>query len=175
MKREFSAGGLVYRKLRMDNGQLRIEWLVRRPTPNPEYRGNLGWSFPKGWLDDRAGGLEAGPMASGEVRAGEGDLEEAARREVREEGGVEAKVIKKLKTLKIFFTDKNGEKVMKFITYFVMEWERDLPGGWGEETEEARWVSGEEAQGLLAFGNEKELLAKAKAAAGMVVSSRRDG
>ena len=64
---------------------------------------------------------------------------------------------------------------MKFITYFVMEWERDLPGGWGEETEEARWVSGEEAQGLLAFGNEKELLAKAEAAAGMVVSSRRDG
>ena len=133
MKREFSAGGLVRK------GNL---WLIRRPTPNPEYRGNLGWSFPKGWVDE------------GEK------LEEAAIREVREEGGVEAKVIKKLKTIKIFFKDK-GELVMKFITYFVMEYESDVLGGFGEETAETKWVTEEEATELLAHKNERESLHKA--------------
>ena len=133
MKREFSAGGLVRK------GNL---WLIRRPTPNPEYRGNLGWSFPKGWVDE------------GEK------LEEAAIREVKEEGGVEAKVIKKLRTLKIFFKDK-GELVMKFITYFVMEYESDVPGGFGEETAEVKWVTEEEAIELLAHKNERESLHKA--------------
>lgn len=80
-----------------------------------------------------------------------------AVREVREEGGVEAKVIKKLKTLRIFFTDKDGEKVMKFITYFVMEYTGDAPEGWGEETEEAKWVGWEEAKDRLAYANEKKL------------------
>lgn len=134
MKREFSAGGVVRK------GNL---WLIRRPTPNPEYRGNLGWSFPKGWIDE------------GEK------LEEAAVREVREEGGAEAKVIKKLSTFKIFFTDQDGEKIMKFITYFLMEYESNAPEGFGWETAEIRWVTFDETQELLAFKNEKELLKKA--------------
>ncbi|KKU38210.1 MAG: NUDIX hydrolase [Candidatus Amesbacteria bacterium GW2011_GWA1_46_35] len=130
MRREFSAGGLV----RKDN-----LWLIRRPTPNPEYRGNLGWSWPKGWVDE-----------------GE-NLEQAAIREVREEGGVVAKIVKKLPALKVFFKDK-GELVMKFITYFVMEYESDVPGGFGEETAEVKWVTKEEVMQLLAHKNERELL-----------------
>lgn len=130
MKREFSAGGLVRK------GNL---WLIRRPASNPEYRGNLGWSFPKGWIDP-----------------GE-NLEQAAIREVREEGGVEAKVIKKLRTLKVFFKDK-GELVMKFITYFMMEYVADAPEGFGEETAEIKWVTKEEALDLLVHKNEQELL-----------------
>ncbi len=140
MKREFSAGGLVYKK---QSGQ--ILWLIRRPTPNPEYRGNLGWSFPKGWVDERE------------------ELEAAAVREVREEGGVVAKIMAKLPTLKIFFTDQNGEKVMKLITYFVMEYESDAPEGHGWETAETKWVTLDEAQKLLTFKNERELLEKAAA------------
>ncbi len=117
-------------------------WLIRRPTPNLEYRGNLGWSWPKGWVDE-----------------GE-NLEEAAMREVREEGGVVAKIVKKLPALKVFFKDK-GELVMKFITYFVMEYESDVLGGFGEETAETKWVTEEEAIELLAHKNERGLLHKA--------------
>jgi len=138
MRREFSAGGIVFKK---QNGQ--IVWLIRRPAPNPQYRGNLGWSFPKGWVD------------KGEK------LEEAATREVKEEGGVVAKVISKLQTLKIFFTDQNGEKVMKFITYFVMEYVSDTPEGFGWETAEAKWMAVTETQNLLIHKNEKELLVQA--------------
>lgn len=131
MKREFSAGGIVFK-----NGKV----LIRRPKANPEYRGNLGWSFPKGWI--------------GEVEK----TEAAAVREVAEEGGVQAIIIKKLPTLKIFFTDQNKEKVMKFVTYFVMEWVKDLREGLGWETEEVKWVTLNEALGMLAFKNEKQLL-----------------
>jgi len=130
MRREFSAGGLVHK------GNL---WLIRRPTPNPEYKGNLGWSFPKGWVDEKE------------------TLEEAALREVREEGGVVAKIVKKLPALKVFFKHE-GELVMKFITYFVMEYVEDAPEGFGEETEEIKWVTKEEALKLLAHKNERELL-----------------
>lgn len=151
MKREFSAGGMVFKKQEpgLPAGR-QVLWLIRRPAPNPQYRGNLGWSFPKGWVDE------------GEK------LEEAAIREVREEGGVVAKIVSKLQTLKVFFTNQNGdlpagrqEKVMKFITYFVMEYQSDVPGGHDWETEETKWVTLTEAKELLAFKNEKELLEKA--------------
>ncbi|KKU79556.1 MAG: NUDIX hydrolase [Candidatus Amesbacteria bacterium GW2011_GWA2_47_70] len=85
------------------------------------------------------------------------NLEQAAIREVREEGGVVAKIVKKLPALKVFFKDK-GELVMKFITYFVMEYESDVPGGFGEETAEVKWVTKEEVMQLLAHKNERELL-----------------
>lgn len=138
MKREFSAGGLVFKK---HNGD--TLWLVRRPTAGKGYRGNLGWGFPKGWID------------KGET------TEQAALREVKEEGGVVAKIISKLSTLKVFFTNQEGEKIMKFITYFVMEYESDTPEGHDWETEETKWVTFAEAKDLLVHKNEKELLQKA--------------
>ena len=128
-------------------------WLIRRPTPNPEYRGNLGWSFPKGWVD------VINPQSSTH-NAQKETLEQAAMREVREEGGVVAKIVKKLPALKVFFKDK-GELVMKFITYFVMEYESDVLGGFGEETAETKWVTEEEAIELLVHKNEREWLHKA--------------
>ncbi len=139
MKREFSAGGLVY-KSQATNPKSQVLWLIRRPTPNPEYRGNLGWSWPKGWIDQ-----------------GE-NLETAALREVREEVGVKARIIRKLPTIKVWFVDQDHERVMKFITYFVMEWESDLEEGFGEETVETRWVTYNEAMELLVHRNEKKLL-----------------
>jgi 8-oxo-dGTP pyrophosphatase MutT (NUDIX family) len=160
MKREFSAGGLVFKRVGNE-----ILWLVRRPTPNPEYRGKLGWSFPKGWIDDALGG-GPGEKARGEMRAEKEDMEQAALREVKEEGGVEAKIVMKLETLKVFFVDQKKEKVMKFITYFVMEYERDVPEGHGWETEEVRWVTAEEGEVILAFKNEKDLLKMAGAILG---------
>lgn len=140
MRREFSAGGIVYKRIQDSGSKIQLLWLLRRPKPNKDYRGNLGWSFPKGWVD---GGEK---------------LEEAAVREVREEGGVEAKIVRKLPTIKIFFKNK-GETVMKFITYFVMEWEKDIPEGHDWETEEVKWVTKGQALEMLAFKNEKELLA----------------
>jgi len=139
MKRQFSAGGLVYKN--QDGVQ---HWLVRRPRGSGNYRGNLGWGWPKGWID-----------------AGE-KTEEAALREVGEEGGVKARIVGKLPTVKIFFTDENKDKIMKFISYFVMEFEKELPEGFGWETEEVKWMTAEQAGKELAFKSDKELLKKAE-------------
>jgi 8-oxo-dGTP pyrophosphatase MutT (NUDIX family) len=135
---EKSAGGLVYKK---EKGEL--VWLIRRPTPNPNYRGNLGWSFPKGMID---------PGES---------VEQAAIREVKEEGGVNAAVVSKLPTLKIFFVNNLKEKVMKFVTYFVMEYKKNTLEGHDWETEETKWVSIEEAKILLTHKNEIKLVLEA--------------
>lgn len=141
MVRQFSAGGFVYKK-----DEREIRWLIRRPKANEGYKGNLGWGWPKGWID------------KGE------DAKSAALREVKEETGVAAEIVEKIDTMKIFFRD-NGELVMKNITYFLMKWKQDLPEGFGEETEETKWVTTKEAQELLAYDNEKKLLEKAEAMA----------
>ncbi len=136
MMRQFSAGGVVYKKV--GSG---IEWLIRLPKANPGYKAKIAWTFCKGWIDE-----------------GE-NPEEAALREVREEGGIKAKITDKLSTIKIFFTDAaSGEKIMKFITYFVMSYESDTEEGFDNETQEVRWVSKENALQMLAYANEKQLL-----------------
>ncbi len=151
MLREFSAGGIVYKK-EGDN----LLWLIRRPKGGKGYRGNLGWSFPKGWIETKLKNKnEKGKTDERE------SPEDAALREVAEEGGVKAKIIKKLPALKIFFTNPDDQKVKKSITYFVMEWLEDLKEGFGWETEEIKWVSKEKALGLLAYKNEQKLLKQA--------------
>ena len=138
MLREFSAGGIVYK-----NQKEGILWLIRRAKPHDDYKGNLGWSLPKGWIDE------------GET------VEQAALRETAEEGGVRAKIIAKLPVIKIFFTNHEKEKVMKFITYFAMEWIEDLKEGFCDETVEVKWVSKDEALKLLMYKNEQDLLKQA--------------
>lgn len=139
MVREFSAGGLVYKK---ESDQ--ALWLLRWPSGNHQnFPGYARWSFAKGWVE------------GGETP------EQAALREVAEEGGVRAKIISKLSTVHYFYTNPAGQKVSKSVVYFLMEWAEDLPEGFGEETEEIKWVSQSEADGLLAYQNEKDLLAKA--------------
>ncbi len=137
--RKFSAGGVVFKR----RGKNML-WLIRRPAPNPGFDGDLGWNLPRGLIDN------------------DEPLETAAIREVAEETGVQAKIIGKLPTFKIFFTDKEtGDKVLKFITIFLMEWEKDLPGGFGWETAEIKWAEFDAAEILLAFTNEKNILRQA--------------
>ena len=79
-----------------------------------------------------------------------------------EEGGVEAKVVAKVETTKIFFTNKDGNKILKFITYYLMEYLKDVVGGFGFETSEVKWVPYDEARKTLSISGEKKILDKAK-------------
>lgn len=142
----------MYRRV---DGQVR--WLIRRAAENPEYRGNLGWTLPKGWIDDTEEGKNPGPIASGQIKAKEDDLIRTALREVREETGVVAKIISQLSTLKYIYTNLAGEKVMKFVTYFLMEYEADVPEGFGWETAEIRWVTKDEMGEMLEYSSEKTM------------------
>lgn len=128
MKREFSAGGIVFD----DNGQVLIT----------KHSQNHHWSFPKGLIDP-------GQTA-----------EQAAVREVKEEGGVVAEIIDKVGYSKYVYTF-NGEKIFKLVTYFLMKYISGDPKDHDFEMEDAGWFSPEEAYEKLSFPNDKKLLDEA--------------
>jgi len=128
VKREFSAGGVVFR--REPEGVL---WLIVKP------KGSEQWRFPKG-----------------KIERGENSVR-AALREVKEEGGVEARILSKIDNIKYFFVQK-GQKIFKTVTFYLMEYIQEAQGGFCWETEEIAWLPLEEAKERLAFKNEKGIL-----------------
>lgn len=156
VSREFSSGGVIFKK---ENGQPLV-WLIRKTTASELYP-NQYWMLPKGRIDD-SGNDEPGPIASGKIKADELSLQMAALREVAEETGVEAKIVKKIGTSMYSFTDPVVGKILKFVTFYLMEYVKDLPEGHDWETAEITWLSFEEAKRQLSFGGEKQMLVKAK-------------
>jgi len=132
VKREFSAGGVVFR--REPEG---ILWLVVKP------KGSEQWRFPKGKIEKKESSAQA------------------ALREVKEEGGVEAEIKEKIDNIKYFFV-QNGQKIFKTVVFYLMEYIQEAQGGFGWETEEVAWLPVEEVKEKLAFKNEKEILEKAQ-------------
>jgi 8-oxo-dGTP pyrophosphatase MutT (NUDIX family) len=149
--REFSSGGIVFKD---------DKWLVRSTMPSKQFP-KIYWMLPKGWIDD-AGPDAPGPMASGKIKADEESLRKNALREVQEEAGVDAKIIEKIGTGKYFFEHPGRGKILKFVTFYLMEWTRDLLEGFDGETSEVLWLPFEEAYKKLSFGGEKQMLKKAK-------------
>ena len=127
MKREFSAGGIVFNS----KGQVLLT----------KHSQNKHWSFPKGLIDP------------GQTS------EEAALREVREEGGVKAEIIDKVGYSKYVYT-MQGEKIFKVVTYFLMEYVSGNPEDHDWEVEEAGWYEVEDALRQLTFSQDKDLLRK---------------
>lgn len=153
LKREFSAGGVVFKK--KDGSTL---WLITQHQPSKRMPKPV-WRLPKGWIDNKKEDVP-GEVASGKRRGTEGEIQEAALREVREEGGVEAEILQKLGTLKFFFT-LGEERILKFVTFYLMRWVEDLPGGTEGETRAVAWLSFAEAYKKLEYSSEKAVLKKA--------------
>lgn len=112
-KREFAAGGVVFRRVREET-----LWLVTKSAPSEAYPDSV-WRLAKGWLDDEDDGVNPGPLTKGERKASEEELQKAALREVREEGGVEARIVGKVGTEKLFLNISRG-RLLKFITFYLM-------------------------------------------------------
>jgi 8-oxo-dGTP pyrophosphatase MutT (NUDIX family) len=137
VRREFSAGGVVFRRLR---GRL---WLAAiRPQGKPEGT----WALPKGLIGE-----------------GEGS-EETARREVEEETGLEAESLGKLGDIRYVYTWR-GEQVFKVVSFFLFRYRRGRIGEitpvMRREVAEARWLPLDDAQRLLSYKSEREIAAKA--------------
>jgi len=101
MIREFSAGGIVYRKSEIRNPKSEIKWLVAQHSQHK------GWVFPKGFIGDKI---------EGESK------ENTALREVEEETGVRARIIRNLQKPAGYFYVWKGEKRYKTVYYFLMEY-----------------------------------------------------
>jgi 8-oxo-dGTP pyrophosphatase MutT (NUDIX family) len=139
MEREFSAGGVVVK-------QVRGRPMVAAIRPQGKPAGT--WALPKGNLDP------------GEQPA------ETAIREVREETGVEARLVEKLGDVRYVYTRRGGERVFKVVSFFLLRAGRGRIGEIEPEMErevaEARWLPLDEAPRLLAYGGEREMAAKAR-------------
>jgi ADP-ribose pyrophosphatase YjhB (NUDIX family) len=160
--REFSAGGVVYKRVEeLKSGRVKVLWLVTKSNPSKDYPKPV-WRLPKGRLDDSGGGECPGPYASGLKKAPEEIIQKSALREVAEEGGVEASIVQKVITDRYFFTLKGGQKILKFVTFYLMEWKSDVPSGFGSETSETIWFPYQEARKRLSYSDEREILDKAK-------------
>lgn len=155
--REFSAGGVVFKK----ESDVNVVWLVAKSSPSSLFPEGF-WRLPKGWIDDEEGGKKPGSMARGDEKVSEEELQKAAMREVAEEGGIKAEVVKKITTEKYFYT-ASGKRILKFVTFYLMEWIKDLLEGPGFETSEVLWLSYEEARKKLKHLGERRILDEAKA------------
>ena len=135
MRREFSAGGVVVRRLRGD-------WHVAAIRP----RGKEVWALPKGLID------------RGESAA------DTALREVTEEAGVEGRLMDKLGDVRYVYTWR-GERVFKVVSFFLVRYSRgrlgEIPPAMRREVDEARWLPLADAPRLLAYGGEREMAANA--------------
>ena len=136
MRREFSAGGVVVRRLRG-------EW--RAAVIRPGGRENV-WALPKGIVD------------AGEKPA------ETALREVAEETGVRGRLVTKLGDVRYVYTWK-GERVFKVVSFFLVRYSGgrlgDVPPAFRREVAETRWVPLADAPRLLSYTGEKDMARRA--------------
>jgi 8-oxo-dGTP diphosphatase len=137
MRREFSAGGVVVRRLRGG-------WVMAAIRPGGKPEGV--WALPKGLI------------GRGE------DPEATARREVEEETGVRARPLTKLGDVRYVYTWE-GERVFKVVSFYLFRYSGgrlgDLPPALAHEVAETRWLPLEEAPSLLAYAGEREMVERA--------------
>ena len=140
MQREFSAGGVLVRRL---EGR----WVVAAIRPAGKREGI--WALPKGRI-----GPGEDPAAT-------------AVREVEEETGARGRLERKLGDVRYVFTWE-GERVFKVVSFYLLRYAGGRLGRLAaehrHEVAEARWLPLEEAPKLLAYKGEREMAQKALAA-----------
>jgi len=139
MEREFSSGAVLLRRIR---GRTMVAAI--RPQGKPEGT----WALPKGNLDP------------GETPA------ETAVRETLEETGVAGRLVEKLGDVKYTYTRRDGTRVFKIVSFFLLRAGRgrlgSIAGEMRVEVADTRWLPLEDAPRLLAYGGEREMAARAR-------------
>jgi 8-oxo-dGTP diphosphatase len=123
---EFSAGGVVVR--RMEGRPFVVVVRVR----------NAILALPKGHPDRHESAAAA------------------ARREVREETGVEAELVEKLGDVRYWYA-REGERVMKEVAFFLFSYRSGDVTDHDHEVEEALWIPLDEAPERLAYEGERKM------------------
>jgi 8-oxo-dGTP diphosphatase len=141
MKLEFSAGGIV---VKTENNQKLI--LVCQHSQHH------GWVFPKGLIDDHPS------TSSGQVAE---TKEEAALREVEEETGVKAKIIKPLTPVDYWYTFEN-EGIHKTVYYFLMDYIGGDITKHDMEMETVEWLPINEVEKRLTYESDKKVWEEAQ-------------
>jgi 8-oxo-dGTP pyrophosphatase MutT (NUDIX family) len=143
MRREFSAGGVLVRRMRG-------RWYVAVIRPGGKPHGV--WALPKGGI---------GP--------GE-DPGATAVREVEEETGARGRLSRKLGDVRYVYT-WDGERIFKVVSFFLVRWSGgrlgEIAPEFAVEVAEVRWLPLEDAPRLLAYGGERDMATRAIAELGV--------
>jgi 8-oxo-dGTP pyrophosphatase MutT (NUDIX family) len=139
VRREFSSGGVLVRRLRG-------RWMLAaiRPGGRPEGL----WALPKGQIDEGETG------------------EQTALRELGEETGATGRSLGKLGDVRYTFTWE-GERVFKVVSFFLVRYETgklgEIPEAFRHEVADVRWLPLDEAPRVLAYQGERRMAARALA------------
>ncbi len=135
MKFEFSAGGIVFKK---EKNKLLI--LVCQHSQHH------GWVFPKGLIGDK---IEKEKK------------EDTAIREVLEETGINAKILKSLNPVEYWYVFEK-QKIKKTVYYFLMEYLTEDLSLKDKEMESVEWLSVEKVEKKLTYKSDKKVWEEAK-------------
>jgi 8-oxo-dGTP pyrophosphatase MutT (NUDIX family) len=139
VKREFSAGGVLVRRLRG-------RWVFAAIRPAGKEPGV--WALPKGLI-----GRGENP-------------EETAVREVAEETGAQGRLAGKLGDVRYVY-NWAGERIFKVVSFYLLRYSRgrlgELPPATAHEVAEVRWLPLEQGPKLLAYKGEREMAERALA------------
>jgi 8-oxo-dGTP pyrophosphatase MutT (NUDIX family) len=129
---EFSAGGVVIRDEKC---------VVIVPTRRAA-DGSKVLALPKGHPED------------GESAA------DAALREVREEAGVESRLVEKLGDVRYWYT-RDGRRIAKVVSFFLLEYLSGEVSDHDREVEDARWLALDRATRELTYKGERDMASRA--------------
>ena len=142
MKREFSAGGVLVRRLRE-------RWMFAAIRPAGKKPGL--WALPKGQIDPNE------------------RPEETAVREAAEETGAQGRVVEKLGDVRYVYS-WDGERIFKVVSFYLLRYSRgrlgELPPETAHEVDDVQWLPLDDGPALLAYGGDREMAAKAADALG---------
>lgn len=110
-------------------------------------------------------------LPKGQVEEGEA-VQETALREVREETGLQGKVVSKLGDITYWYTNKTKEgepiRIFKRVYFYLIRYLKGDVRRHDDEVEEACWLPIEEAMKKLSYPTERETMRKA-----MILLGRR--
>ena len=147
--REISAGGVLFRKV---IGKIPEKSEEKTDTSIEvaliSVLGGKRWGLPKGLQEE------------GEK------ISYTAHREVKEETGLDGKILSNLGHVEYFYTfredDGTPRKVFKIVYFFLMEYVSGSTDDHDDEVDECRWFEIENAIKTLKFKDEKGLVRKAR-------------
>jgi len=99
-------------------------------------------------------------LPKGHPEPGE-SVAEAATREVREETGLDARLIERVGDVRYFYA-RDGERVLKVVTFFLFRYRSGSVRDHDHEVNGAEWVPLEEAPARLTYAGERKLAETAK-------------